>query len=94
VYYDDSEDDMEDFQLRSKKILKVKKIMKVSFIVCCCYGCYIILWFAVAQLVEVSGSIFNGATGIFHLLNPSGRTMAPRSTQPLTEVSTRAVSWG
>ena len=41
------------------------------------------------QLVEalhyVAGSIPNGVIGIFHLLNPSGRTMALGSTQPLTD---------
>jgi hypothetical protein len=49
----------------------------------------------VAQLVEsqrytpkIMGSIFNGVTGIFHLHNPSGRTMALGSNQPLTEMST------
>jgi len=26
--------------------------------------------------------------------NPSGRTMALVSTQPLTEMSTRCISWG
>ena len=31
---------------------------------------------------------------IFHCHNPSGRTMAPGSTQPLTEMSTRNISWG
>jgi hypothetical protein len=31
---------------------------------------------------------------IFHLHNPSGRTMALQSTQPLTEMSTRNISWG
>jgi len=30
----------------------------------------------------------------FHWHNPSGRTMDLRSTQPLTEMSTREVSWG
>ena len=34
----------------------------------------------------------NGVTGIFHLHNPSGPIMALRSTQPLTEMSTRAIS--
>jgi len=49
----------------------------------------------VTQLVEalpcsrkVAGSIPEGITGIFHLLNPSGLTIAPVSTQPLTEMST------
>jgi len=31
---------------------------------------------------------------IFHWHNPSGRTVALGSTQPLTEMSTRNVSWG
>jgi len=30
---------------------------------------------------------------IFHRLNPSGCTMALRSTQPLPEMSTRNISW-
>ena len=30
---------------------------------------------------------------IFHCLNRSSRTMAPRSTQPLTEMSTKYLSW-
>jgi hypothetical protein len=33
-------------------------------------------------------------TGIFHWHNRSGRTMALGSTQPLTEMSTRNLSWG
>jgi hypothetical protein len=31
--------------------------------------------------------------GIFHWRNPSDRTMALGSTQPLTEMSTRSISW-
>ena len=56
---------------------------------------------AVAQLVEtlrftrkVESSIPDGVTGIFHWRNPSGRTMALGSTQPLTEMRTRNISWG
>jgi len=30
----------------------------------------------------------------FHWLNPSGRTLALESTQPLTQMNTRIVSWG
>ena len=41
---------------------------------------------------KVAGSISNGVTGIFHRHNPSGRTMALASTQPLTEISTRSIS--
>ena len=43
---------------------------------------------------KVAGSIPNGVIGIFHWHNPSDRTMALRSTQPLTEMSTRRISWG
>jgi hypothetical protein len=42
---------------------------------------------------EVAGSIPDGVTGIFHWHHPSGRTMARRLTQPLTETSTRNNSW-
>jgi len=34
----------------------------------------------------------DGVNGIFHLHNPSARTVALRSTQPLTEMSTRNIS--
>jgi len=53
------------------------------------------------QLVEtlcyyrkVAGSIRDGVIGIFHQHNPSGRTMALVSTQPVTEMSTRNISCG
>ena len=40
---------------------------------------------------EVASSI---PDGIFHRHNPSGRTMALGLRQPLTEMSTRNISWG
>jgi hypothetical protein len=43
---------------------------------------------------KVAGSIPNDVIGIFHWHNPSGRTMALGSTQPLTEMSTKIISWG
>ena len=43
---------------------------------------------------QVAGSIPDGVIGIFQSHNPSGRTMALGSTQPLTEMSTRCISWG
>ena len=56
---------------------------------------------AVAQLMKhcatsrkVAGSIPDGVIGIFHWHNPSSRTMTLRSTQPLTEISTRIIFWG
>ena len=42
----------------------------------------------------IAGSIPDGVTGIFHCHNPSGRTVAFGSTQLLTEMSTRNISWG
>jgi hypothetical protein len=43
---------------------------------------------------KVAGSIPDGAIGIFNWHNPSGRTTALGSSQPLTEISTRIFSWG
>jgi hypothetical protein len=43
---------------------------------------------------QVAGSISDGVIGIFQWHNPSGRTMILGSTQPLTEMSTRCISWG
>jgi hypothetical protein len=43
---------------------------------------------------KVAGSIPEGVNGIFHWYNPSDRTMALRSTQPLTEMITRSIAWG
>ena len=47
-----------------------------------------------STVVKVAGSIPDGVTGIFHWHNPSDRTMALESTQPLTEMSTKSISWG
>jgi len=41
-----------------------------------------------------SCSIPDGVIGTFHWHNPSGRTMALGSTQPLTEMSTRNIPLG
>ena len=43
---------------------------------------------------KVAGSIPDGIIWIFHWHNPSGRTVALGSTQPLTEMNTRNISWG
>jgi hypothetical protein len=43
---------------------------------------------------KVAGLIPDSVIGIFHQHNPSGRTMALGSTHPLTEMSTRNISWG
>jgi hypothetical protein len=43
---------------------------------------------------KIAGSIPDGVIGTFHWHNPSGRTTAMGSTQPLIEMSTRNISWG
>jgi hypothetical protein len=43
---------------------------------------------------KVAGSIPDGVIGIFHWHIPSDRVMTLRLTQPLTEMSTRNISWG
>jgi len=43
---------------------------------------------------KIAASIPDGVIGILHLHNPSGRTMTLGSTQTLTEMSTRNISWG
>jgi hypothetical protein len=43
---------------------------------------------------KVAGSIPDGVTAIFQLLNLSDHIVAMGSTQPLTEMSTRNPSWG
>jgi hypothetical protein len=43
---------------------------------------------------EGHGFDFRWCHWIFYLHNPSGRTMALGSTQPLTEMSNRNISWG
>jgi hypothetical protein len=42
---------------------------------------------------KVAGSIPDCVTGIFHWQNPSGRTMTLELTQPLTQISTKYISW-
>ena len=43
---------------------------------------------------KVAGLIPDGVIGIFNWHNPSDRTMILGATQPLTEMSTRSISWG
>ena len=43
---------------------------------------------------EVAGFFPDDIIRIFHWRNTSGRTMDLGSTQPLTETSTRNISWG
>jgi hypothetical protein len=43
---------------------------------------------------KMVSSMHDGVTGIFHLHNPSGRTMALGLTLPLREMSTKNIFWG
>ena len=45
------------------------------------------------QQGKFAGSIPGGVIGIFHWHNPSGNKRALDLTQPLTEMSTRNISW-
>ena len=47
-----------------------------------------------ATNLKVAGSFPDCVMGVFHWHNPSDRTMALGSTQPLREVSTRSIFWG
>jgi hypothetical protein len=49
---------------------------------------------ALSYKLEAAGSVPDGVTGTFYFPNPSGSIMAPGSTQPLTEMITRIISWG
>ena len=55
---------------------------------------YLIILLVFTRWWKVVGSIPDDVTQIFHLHDPSGRTVAPGSTQPLTEMSTINISWG
>jgi hypothetical protein len=50
------------------------------------------LWYCATNR-KVAGSIPDGVIGIFHWHNPSDRTTALGSTQPLIEMSTKSISW-
>ena len=47
-----------------------------------------------ARCRKVAGSNHDGVIGIFHLHNPSGRTLPLGLTQPLTKTSTRNIFFG
>ena len=51
-------------------------------------------WRHTASNRKFVDSIPDGVILIFHCFNPSSRTMALGSTQPLTEMSTRNIPWG
>ena len=60
-------------------------------------GCYHEMWGSwlrhSAAIWKVAASIPDGVTQIFYAYSPSGLTIALRSAHPLTEMSTRNISW-
>ena len=72
-------------------------ISLISILLLSFYPCWGIRWHIwlrhCAISWKVSGSIPDGVIGVFHWHNPSGRTMALRSTQPLAGMITRNISW-
>jgi hypothetical protein len=53
-----------------------------------------VAWGTELQAGKVDGSIPDGVSAVFHWHYPSGRATALGSAQPLTEMSTRSISWG
>ena len=53
---------------------------------------HLMLWHCATDR-KVAGSIPDGVIAIFQLFNPSGRTMALGSTQPVTFMGIRNISW-
>jgi hypothetical protein len=70
-----------------------EKIMR-SFMICTYRHTWRSWLKHVATSREVAVSMPRGVIGIFHSLNLSGRTMALESTQPLTKIISRDISWG
>jgi hypothetical protein len=83
------------YPIRPNLTLHLKKMLKIVVYIeqyWCRERSSAILFCAVSR--KDAGSIPDYVSGIFHRHNPSDRTMALGSTQPLTEMSTRNISWG
>jgi hypothetical protein len=60
-----------------------------------CMGTAVAQWLRYcAKNQKVTGSFPDGVMEFFVDIHPFDRTMALGSTQPLTEMSTRSISWG
>jgi len=82
---------------RLRFLFSVGTIIFTTFTTCfdICWGTRWRSWLRhCATSQKVASSIPDGVIGIFHWHNPSGRTKALGSTQTLTEISTRNISWG
>jgi hypothetical protein len=83
---------------RKSILVSVKLSLFIRIFLCLCMVKRDTQWHSwlsyCAKSQKFAGSIPDGVIGIFHWNNPSSRTMALRSTQPLTETSTRIIFWG
>jgi hypothetical protein len=81
--------------LLKEDVLNCIIITKLMLLVLLISGTAVAQWLrCCATNRKVAGSIPAGVIGIFHCHNPSDRTMAMWTTQPLTEMSTMRISWG
>ena len=64
-----------------------------TWVLHCRMGTAVAEWLTMVTNRKVAGSIPDDVIGIFHW-HPSDRTMDLGSTQLLTEMSTRSISWG
>ena len=72
-------------------------VFHIRFLTYCVRSILIVFsYFRLRFPVSLEGRGFDsdGVIGIFQWRNSSGRTMALGSTQPLTKMSTRIISWG
>ena len=72
-------------------LLPWKLTVAVVVVVGTCGGA--VGWDTGATSQKVTGSIPDGVIGIFHWHKPSGRYIALGSIQPVTDISTRNISW-
>jgi len=77
-------------------LITVKSTAKIRYLTLyLCGGMWWRSWLRhCATSRKVVGSIPDGVTGIFHWHNSSGHTVTLGLTLPLTEMSTRNISWG
>jgi hypothetical protein len=75
-------------------ILSVPYTVVLAFLIICPNNLWLLQNSPCASSRKVASSIPDGFTGNSHLHNPSSRTTALGLTQPLTEMSTRNISWG
>jgi hypothetical protein len=79
---------------RLRMNLELGSAMRTQFVLNTLFSKYLINHKDYATSRKVAGSTPDKVIGILHCLKPSGRTVTLRSTQTLTGMSTRSISWG